>query len=198
MSKKKEKIQLHFYKEEKMQEFNLSNASKKFLLTIARISIETKNKFEKNEIPEELNFKSGCFVTIHKYGNLRGCIGNFREIFIVENVYYMAQEAAYNDPRFPPLESNEFKEIDVEISVLSPMKKINDLNDIKVGRDGLYIRKGFNTGVLLPQVAVEYNWDKITFLSHTCMKAGLNQNCWKEEDTEIFKFEALIFSENDF
>ncbi len=181
-----------------MSDFNLSNDSKKFLIELARKSIITKSPYKTPEnIPDELNFKSGCFVTLHKNGNLRGCIGNFREIFIVENIYNMAQEAAYADPRFQPLQKEEFNEIEIEISVLSPMIKIDTIKDIKVGRDGLYIRKGFLSGVLLPQVAIEYNWDKLTFLAHTCLKAGLNSNCWKEEDTEIYRFEALVFSENN-
>ena len=181
-----------------MSDFNLNIKSKRFLIDLAKKSIETKLPYKTPEnIPEELNFKSGCFVTLHKDGNLRGCIGNFREIPIVENVYNMAQEAAYGDPRFNPLQKEEFDKIEIEISVLSPMKRINDINEIKVGRDGIYIKKGFFSGVLLPQVATEYNWDRLTFLAHTCLKAGLNQNCWQDSDTEIYTFEALVFSEHE-
>jgi AmmeMemoRadiSam system protein A len=182
-----------------MIEFNISENDKNYLLCIARKQIADKLKINFNKDCgkyENLNFNSGCFVTLHIDGNLRGCIGNFREdTNIIQNVKEMAISAAFSDPRFPPLESEEFNRINIEISVLSPMIKINSLNDIKIGRDGLYIKKGFYSGVLLPQVATEYNWSVEEFLSHTCVKAGLPSNYWQVNKLDIYRFEAVIFSE---
>ncbi|MEF3255694.1 MAG: AmmeMemoRadiSam system protein A [Deferribacterales bacterium] len=142
--------------------------------------------------------KMGCFVTLHIKKNLRGCIGTFREdkeLYL--NVHDMAIQAAFNDPRFQQLTYDEFDKIDIEISVLTPMTKITNLDEIVVGRDGLYVKKGFRSGVLLPQVATEYGWNKEEFLSYTCRKAGLNHDIWKYEPIEIYRFSAIIFSEKE-
>ena len=136
----------------------------------------------------------GAFVTLHKNGELRGCIGYIVPYDSLDStVKKMAVAAAFEDPRFPPLRKEEFEEIDIEISALTPLKKINNINEIEVGKHGILIRKGPYSGVLLPQVATEYNWDRITFLSQTCMKAGLHSNCWQDEDTEIYIFSAEVF-----
>jgi len=115
----------------------------------------------------------------------------------------MAVEAAINDPRFPPVNLEELEQIECEISVLTPLSPVYDISDIKVGRDGLYVRMGYASGVLLPQVAIENNWDKETFISYTCLKAGLPANTWKNivgkaHHLKIYKFEAIVFSESDF
>ncbi|MDK2791447.1 MAG: uncharacterized protein PWQ25_310 [Deferribacteres bacterium] len=183
-------------------EFKITQEDKVFLLKIARKSIEGRlsgKKYEIKEIPLNLNFDSGCFVTLHLEGMLRGCIGNFRDdVNIVKNVSEMAVSAAFSDPRFPPISDiNELNRCDIEISVLSPMILCGP-DDIVIGRDGIYIRKGFYSGVLLPQVAVEHNFDRETFLTHTCLKAGLAGDCWKSKDAKIFRFEALVFSEKQF
>ncbi|KAA0257945.1 AmmeMemoRadiSam system protein A [Deferribacter autotrophicus] len=179
---------------------SLSEESKKYLLMVARKSIEEKFKgklFEPKDIPDELNFQSGCFVSLHDENkNLRGCIGNFRnDINIVFNVRDMAIEAAFSDPRFAPLRRDELEKIDIEISVLTPMQRVRDIEEIVVGKDGLYVVKGFFRGVLLPQVAVQHGWDKYEFLSYTCMKAGLPFDEWKKSDIDIYKFQAIIFDE---
>ena len=109
----------------------------------------------------------------------------------------MALASAFNDPRFPPLRPEELKDVEIEISVLSPPVPVKDISEIKIGRDGLIVSKGWLRGVLLPQVATEYNWDTITFLKHTCIKAGLYPDAWKEPDTVIERFEAEVFSESD-
>ena len=153
------------------KQFILDIESKRYLLKIARESIKAKlsNNYFKtsSSIPEALNFKSGCFVTLHLNGNLRGCIGNFRQdINIVENVSEMAISAAFSDPRFYPITSKEFENLKIEISILSPMVRCCP-EDIVVGRDGICIKKGYYSGVLLPQVATEYGFDRETFLDQT-------------------------------
>ncbi len=105
----------------------------------------------------------------------------------------MAVAAAFDDPRFDPLTAKELKDLALEISVLTPMERLKIVDEIEVGKHGLYIKKGFYSGLLLPQVATEYGWDRITFLEETCRKAGLPRNAWKEKGTEIYLFSADIF-----
>lgn len=179
--------------------FELDRQSKLHLLKIARNSIKAAldSKVYEAETHKGLDFSSGCFVTLHLRGRLRGCIGNFRDdINIVKNVADMARQAAFSDPRFGPVSKDELGMCEIEISVLSPMEK-SDPEEITVGRDGIYITKGFSRGVLLPQVATEHSWDRLTFLEQTCIKAGLPDDAWRDKDTEIFRFEAVIFSEDD-
>jgi len=138
----------------------------------------------------------GCFVTLTQHGELRGCIGLIKGIKpLYLAVQDMAIAAALRDPRFPPVSPSELDEIEIEISVLTPLKEVEDVEEIKVGRDGIYIERGYHSGLLLPQVATEYGWTREEFLDHTCMKAGLFPGCWKEEGTKIYRFSALIFSE---
>ena len=141
--------------------------------------------------------RRGAFVTLHKHGQLRGCIGYIVGIApLLDTIQRMAIASAFEDPRFPSLEKEEFKYLNIEISVLTPLKKVRDISEIKIGRDGLLIRKGFYQGLLLPQVAEEEGWDVETFLKHTCLKAGLYPDVWKEEGTTIEKFSAQIFSQD--
>ena len=129
--------------------------------------------------------KCGAFVTIHILGRLRGCIGYISGIKnIPDTITDMARSAAFKDPRFMPLTKNEYSDIDLEVSILSPIEEVKDVSDIVVGRDGLIISKGFQSGLLLPQVATEQGWDMDTFLEHTCYKAGLPGNSWKQQDQE--------------
>lgn len=180
----------------------LTVAERKALLGLARRAIESCLKGKR---PEDFNAQtpalgqdSGAFVTIHRDGMLRGCIGTFASPNpLFKTVMDMAVSAATHDPRFMPLESKELNLITIEISVLSPLKEISDVNDIEVGRHGLYIIKGRNRGVLLPQVAIEHGFDRISFLEQTCMKAALPADAWKKDAT-IFTFEAEIFREEDF
>lgn len=142
--------------------------------------------------------KCGAFVTIHIKGNLRGCIGYIEGVKnIPDTINDMALSSAFRDPRFRPLGREEYKNIDIEISVLSPVEKVTDINDIVVGRDGLIITKGYNRGLLLPQVPVEQGWDRDTFLTHTCYKAGLPGDSWKKSGVLIEKFSAQVFSEKE-
>jgi len=145
-------------------------------------------------IPERLKEKGGAFVTIKKKGDLRGCIGYIHAALpIYQTVKEAAIQAAFHDPRFDPVDRKEWKDINIEISVLTPMKKIEDTAEIEVGIHGLYVEKGYNSGLLLPQVATEYNWDRMTFLENTCYKAGLAKNAWKSKDTNIYIFSADVF-----
>lgn len=179
---------------------NLDIETKKNLLILARNTILTKlGKKPKEKIDFKFpEIKCGAFVTLHKHGELRGCIGTFRsDKNISEVVQDMAIAAAFEDPRFPQVRADEMDDIDIEISVLSPLRRVNDINEIEVGKHGLYISRGFRSGVLLPQVATEYNWDRETFLVHTCLKAGLPENAWKDPATRIEIFTAEVFGEKE-
>ncbi len=139
--------------------------------------------------------QSGCFVTVKQNGQLRGCIGNFigqKPLWLT--VREMAVSASTRDPRFYPMKKADLENFTLEISVLSPLEKAASVDQIKVGTHGIYIVKGTYHGVLLPQVATEYGWDRDTFLRHTCMKAGLPENEW-QKDCDIYIFSAEIFGE---
>jgi AmmeMemoRadiSam system protein A len=176
---------------------NLSSSEKEQLKQLARETIESvlfgKDKAE--FIPTEtLKEKRGAFVTIKSKNQLRGCIGYTKGFLpLHETVREMAIQAAFRDPRFSPLQKKEWDDIDIEISVLTPMKEIRDINEIEVGVHGLYIEKGPYSGLLLPQVATEHSWDRLTFLENTCYKAGLPKDAWKSKDTRIYLFSADVF-----
>ncbi len=136
----------------------------------------------------------GAFVTITKRGQLRGCIGYIEGRGpLYKTVEEMAEAAALRDPRFNPVVERELPELEIEISVLTPLKKITDVSEIEVGKHGIYIKKGWMAGLLLPQVATDYGWDRQTFLKHTCEKAGLSPDEWRDKETEIFIFSADVF-----
>jgi len=179
-------------------ELGLSDEEKEILHKIAKAAIESqcyKKPFTEIAITSEtLKEKRGAFVTLHKHGNLRGCIGYIRaQKPLYETIREMASAAAFHDSRFKPVTKDELKDIEIEISVLTPLKKIDSIEEIEVGKHGIYITKGLYSGILLPQVATEYRWDRKTFLEHTCTKAGLPTDAWKEKDTEIYTFSADIF-----
>jgi len=179
----------------------LTKQDKDLLLRIARRSIAV--GFAGGEMPrfetgsKALEEKMGAFVTLKKRGRLRGCIGFIEgKKSLHETVKEMAQAAAFGDPRFCPVKADELEGLDIEISALTPLRQIEDISEIEVGRHGLYIVKGFHSGLLLPQVAMEYGWDRATFLRETCGKAGLPQDAWKDGDAKIFIFSASVFGEN--
>lgn len=143
--------------------------------------------------------EAGAFVTLHKRGNLRGCIGNMvGRGPLVKTIQDMAIASATEDPRFPSMQLDELKEVDIEISVLSPMKKITDVNEIIVGTHGIMMGQGWKRGVLLPQVATEQGWNRDEFLVNTCYKAGLPPTAWKDPKTTIEIFSAQVFGELQF
>ncbi|NWF92876.1 MAG: AmmeMemoRadiSam system protein A [Syntrophaceae bacterium] len=179
-------------------DLGLSEEEKKTLHHIAKTVIE--NMARGRPVPEfsvnapTLKENRGAFVSIHKKGQLRGCIGYIEGRGpLYKTVEEMAEAAAFRDPRFPPVTEKELKDLNIEISVLTPLRKISDINEIEVGKHGIYIKKGWYSGLLLPQVATENGWDRQTFLEHTCLKAGLPPNAWKDRTTEIYIFSADIF-----
>ncbi|MBN2361054.1 MAG: AmmeMemoRadiSam system protein A [Deltaproteobacteria bacterium] len=139
---------------------------------------------------------NGAFVTLHRRGQLRGCIGTFTSgPSVVATIREMAAASALRDPRFYPVGPDELDEIDIEISLLTPLEEIADPQQIEVGRHGICVERGFNRGVLLPQVATENGWDRDTFLSQTCLKAGLPPATWRSGGLKIEVFEAAVFGE---
>ena len=178
----------------------LNENEQKFLLKLARDVISALANGNQPSIPEyfseTLSAKLGVFVTLHKFGELRGCIGFVEGVKPLQDaVIEMAQSAAFNDPRFAPVSADEVDDLDIEISVLSPIREIHDVNEIEIGKHGLIIEQGFFKGLLLPQVATENNWNRNEFLQHTCHKAGLPINAWQDDKTKIYAFSAEIFSE---
>lgn len=178
--------------------FSLSEEEKAYLLELVRRSIteglEGRNGGPPAPPSETLNAHLGAFVTLKRRGELRGCIGHVigdRPVF--ETVWEMARQAAFGDPRFPPVSAAEFPGLDIEISILSPLAPCPDLSLIEPGRHGLLVLRPPRSGLLLPQVASEYGWDRETFLCHTCLKAGLPQDAWREPGTSVYWFEAEVF-----
>ncbi len=179
---------------------HLDNQLRKYLLSLARESISTclagKNYPRNAPADEQLHHRSGAFVTLKKSGLLRGCIGRMEsELPLWETVATMARAAAFEDPRFPPIVLNELDELSVEISVLTPFEPLRDPSLLEVGKHGLMIEKGYNRGVLLPQVAVDQHWDAAEFLTNVCLKASLPTDAWKDEETRLFVFSAIILEE---
>ncbi len=154
------------------------------------------------DFKSKFSYNSGVFVTLNKKENLRGCIGF---PIPVKKLYQSLVEAAIasatEDPRFPPVKCEELNEISFEVTILTPPEEVKVtnpheyLNKIKVGRDGLIVKWEFGSGLLLPQVPVEYGWNEEEFLNHTCEKAGAPSDCWKSKSTIILQFEGIIFRE---
>ena len=185
------------------EEEMFNEIQKKRLLEIARQTITEyvtsgKSPDFKEEDPQ-LNIKRGAFVTLHKDGNLRGCIGSFTsEEPIYKLISKMAIESATGDPRFSPVTKQELGNINIEISVLTEPQLIDDWKKIRLGIDGVIVRRGFSSGVFLPQVATETGWSLETFLKQLCWgKAGLPDDCYKDSNTQIYTFQAFIFSEEE-
>jgi AmmeMemoRadiSam system protein A len=180
----------------------LTQERRRRLLQIARESIEAvfdgrRLTIDAATLDADLRRPSGAFVTLHdRGGDLRGCIGSIQPVEpLYEAVASNAVNAAFRDPRFDPLTPNELEQTHLEISVMSPIVPVTSIEEIEVGRDGLIIRKGSRAGLLLPQVATEYGWDRETFLAHTCTKAGLPRDAWRSPDCRIERFSAEVFSE---
>jgi len=188
---------------------NLSDSDGEKLVKTARAVVteflKTKNKMKLDkDFEESFSSNAGVFVTLNHKSNLRGCIGY---ALPDKKLYNALQEAAISaateDPRFPSVAFEELDQITFEVTVLTPPQEI-EVSDpqeypskVKVGRDGLIVKSGFNSGLLLPQVPKEYGWNEEEFLGHTCEKAGLSKEQWKEKDTKILKFEGIVFKEQD-
>lgn len=189
------------YKEKEASSALLNGIERKRLLSIARESITSfvRDKKRKSFAVKDpaLNEAMGAFVTLHENGELRGCIGNMIGSGpLYKTVADMAIEAATGDPRFSPVLPDELDNIDIEISVLSPLKKVASYKDVKVPGHGVLVRRGFRSGVYLPQVAEETGWNREEFLTSLCaQKAGLPQDAWKDPATEIHVFSAEVFGE---
>ena len=189
------------------KDIQLSNSDGVLLVKTARravtefLSNGNRMKLE-SDLEEKFSFNSGVFVTLNNPDGLRGCIGfPMPEKKLSRAIVEGAIAAATEDPRFPSVKTNELNDIVFEVTVLTPPVEI-DVSDpteylekIKVGRDGLIIKHSFSSGLLLPQVPVEYGWNVEEFLQHTCEKAGLARDTWKNESVKIEKFEGIIFKE---
>ena len=181
----------------------LPEDAKRELLEIARASLEHSAKGD--PLPPldircaELNETGAAFVTLKRKGRLRGCIGCLPpgQMPLGLTVQQMARSATLKDPRFRPVQPEELREIEIEISVLTPLQPLDNVEKIEIGRHGLWIRKGYASGVLLPQVPVEQGWDRQTYLERICLKAGLPTDAWKAPDTRLWTFEAIVFGEHE-
>ena len=185
-------------------EVALTSAERSTLLTLARRALEAHVLADKELVTSDITLtdalkeKRGAFVTLEVDGNLRGCIGYVEAMkplwqTVVEN----AVNAAVSDPRFPPVRADEVAKIHIEISAMTPLRQIKDVSEIQVGKHGLMISRGWYRGLLLPQVATEYGWSRDEFLSHTCGKAGLPADAWKDPQTRIEIFSADVFGEGE-
>ncbi|MFW5710993.1 MAG: AmmeMemoRadiSam system protein A [Spirochaetota bacterium] len=181
--------------------FSLSSQEKDILLRTARESIRSSLTGEAPRYPEpteNLHKNCGAFVTLHEGEKLRGCIGHIfavRPLF--EGIKELARSSAFDDPRFPALQLPEYDEIDIEISVLTPLEKAESPEQVEVGVHGLYIKSGGRSGVLLPQVPVEQGWNRRQYLTNLCYKAGLSGDCWTHPQTELYLFTAIVFGEKE-
>ncbi|MFC1511663.1 AmmeMemoRadiSam system protein B [Candidatus Latescibacterota bacterium] len=179
-------------------ELGISEEEKQVLRDVVEETL--KSVVNGGPVPEYTDFSGrlgeqwGAFVTLTIKGQLRGCIGNIVGTQpLIKTVADMTRAAALEDPRFPPVSPRELPAIEYEISVLTPIRRVENLDNVVIGRDGLIITKGRNRGLLLPQVATEYGWDRTTFLEQTCVKAGLPRDAWKDGDTLIEMFSAQVF-----
>lgn len=179
----------------------MNDTQKQILLKTARDTVEAVLTGGSVAQPEsddpELNAHCGCFVTLKNQGQLRGCIGQFvSEVPLIELVVEMAKSSATKDPRFfaDPITARELEQLDIEISVLSPLRRTDKPLDLRLGTDGIYVKKGFASGCFLPQVATEAGWSKEQFLSYCCAhKAGLSTDAWKDPEVEVYLFTADVF-----
>jgi len=179
----------------------VNEEQQEMLLKLARETIESYLKTGKKERPEiqdeRMRTKQGAFVTLRKQGALRGCIGHILPVeSLQDTIVDMAIAAATQDPRFPQVTPEEMKGVHIEISVLSIPLRVQNVDEIEMGKHGVIVRKGRKQGVFLPQVATETGWDRETFLEHLCWsKAGLSKDAWKDKDTELYIFTAQLFEE---
>ena len=190
-----------------MSNINVSDNDGEVLVKTSRKIVteflKNKNKIKlDSEFDSKFSFPSGVFVTLNKNNELRGCIGYpLPDQKLSKALFDASLAAALDDPRFNSVQEDELDEITFEVTVLTPPKeiKVNDATEypskIKIGRDGLIVKHSFYSGLLLPQVPVEYNWNEIEFLENTCLKAGLEKNFWKKDDVTILKFEGIVFKE---
>ena len=181
----------------------LTNEEKRTLLKIARSAIacalESKTLPTLNSQSKAINRRSGVFVTLRIGEDLRGCIGYIEPLFpLALATQEVAVKAAMEDTRFMPLTQPELDKITIEISVLSPLEELIDTETIEIGKHGLVIDAGYRRGLLLPQVATEYDWDRRQFLKQISLKAGLPPDAWKRKEVKLFTFTVEKFDESEF
>lgn len=181
---------------------DLTDDHRKTLLGMARQSIAAvlggrAPEWKEDDVEDILRRPAGAFVTLRtQEGELRGCIGSIRAVEpLYRAIASSAISAAFRDPRFEPLRPGELERLELEISVMGPIEVVTNVEEIEVGRDGLIISRGQYAGLLLPQVATEYGWDRGTFLDQTCLKAGLPRGAWRGGDCRVEKFSATVFGE---
>ncbi len=179
----------------------LPSAEKQLFLEVARRSLiqAVQDRDANHAYSQELSsfLSSGAFVTLHRRGRLRGCIGQIGlPQPVLPLIAYCARAAALEDPRFRPVEPHEIQEIEIELSILSALEAIVP-EQIEIGKHGLMITSGAQRGVLLPQVATQYRWNARRFLEETCLKAGLDRDAWSVKETRIEVFTAEVFSESE-
>jgi len=180
----------------------LSRETRRELLRIARGAIAGALGQPAAPLPatedDALRVASGAFVTLRIHHALRGCIGYIESSLpLAEVVAEVALKAAFEDPRFPPLTDAEFKNVTIEVSVLSPLERVIRIEDIQVGVHGLLLESGPRRGLLLPQVALEYEWDREAFLNATARKAGLPDRAWEDKQAALYMFTADIVEEEE-
>ncbi len=173
----------------------------RWLLALARRALDARVRRLPPPEPERggtLDAPAGAFVTIHNRGELRGCLGRLDgQAPLAERIAQLAASVSDSDPRFDPVSLLELPDIDIEISVLTPEREIQDIAQIEPGRHGVIVEQGARRGLLLPQVAVEHQWDRETLVSHACLKAALPRDAW-QRGARLLVFEAQVFSERDF
>jgi len=182
-----------------MDEVNiLDDEQRSMLLQLARQAIASRFGGEPPPLPTDPVFRNryGLFVSLHLNGDLRGCIGYIKGYKpLAESVIEMAKAAAFQDPRFHPVSAEEVPKLEIEISILSEMIPVTDVSEIEIGRDGLYLEHPRGSGLLLPQVPVEWNWDRDTFLQHICRKAGVRDKSYLDPQAQLSRFTAEVFHE---
>lgn len=189
-----------------MKKLEISDSDGKELVMMARKAVSQylrdNSKIDDPEFDSKFDFSSGVFVTINKKDSLRGCIGYPLPVKkLSEGLIDAAISAATADTRFSPVEIGELKDLVFEVTVLTPPVEINVKNPaeylatIQVGTDGLIVENEYTSGLLLPQVPLEYGWDTKEFLEYTCQKAGLSKDAWKDKSTKVSKFQGMIFKE---
>lgn len=179
----------------------LTDDQRQALLRVARQSIAAvlegrTPQWKAEDFDDTLRQPAGAFVTLTREGDLRGCIGSIQAVEpLYKAVASSAISASTRDPRFHPVQRGELDQLELEISVMGPIERVTNFDDIVVGRDGLIVSRGPYAGLLLPQVASEYGWDRDTFLDQTCVKAGLPRGAWRAQDCRVEKFSATVFGE---
>jgi AmmeMemoRadiSam system protein A len=181
----------------------LTDEERHRLITLARMSIESALNLSAppstDDLPAPLLEPRGVFVTLKSHGELRGCIGYVEpRVPLAFATIEVAQKAAFEDPRFPPLTRDEWPSVQVEVSILSSLDRVMSIEEIEVGKHGLVIDAGFTRGLLLPQVATEQGWDREQFLRHTALKAGLPPDSWKKSGIRLYTFTTETISESHY